>query len=320
MSIVPVAHTQPGKSNRRCCCCALNQTHPNCGGSCSNSTEVSWINAALRRHGALRQLRSPRHQRRRHDICKRGIDLLRTFAGYDTSGGSGLSPSIWAHAREGPASVAGKTVGHWATQRRNVKFDNPHADGRRDPRNGSRDGRTPRSLRYRWSNEGLGIFAHGGRGVGGQVSEPGGATSVNLDALSRQYLGWSQPRYLADNTLASFPSSAWPHCTGHADEAGHQHQRILVGGEPAAHWWDAGMYRWLSPLDRRSVDSACGPQLMGSKGLNNFNAYHTGPHQGHGHEWPLKIHQDCRHADGRPPNVAALSGNAHCSGFQPTAY
>ena len=278
-TIVPVTHTQPG-SPTGVVIAALNQAHPNCGGSCSNSTEVNWINAALAATAPYVNYASL-DSNGNGSISVDEALIYFVLAGYETSAGNGLSPSIWAHAWEGPATVAGKTVGHWALNGEMYSATTRMQMGVVTHEMGHAMGGLPDLYDIDGYNEGMGAFSLMAAGSwGAQSGETGGTTPVGLDALSRQYLGWSQPQYPLDNALTTFVAALSSPTAPIMlmKPAVSTSEYWLVENRPPT-GWDAGMYTFLGPWDGGLLIQHIDLNV-GTKGFNDFNAYLTGPHQG----------------------------------------
>jgi len=280
ISIAAVPHTQPGGATG-VVTVSLAQNHPNCGGDCYYPTESTWVNGAL-------AAAAPYVNFAALDTNSDGtisVDetlIYFVLAGYETSGGSGLTPSYWAHAWGGAnVSVAGKSVNHWALNGEMYDASNRMPMGIIAHEMGHAMGGLPDLYDINDVNEGLGIFSlMAGGSWGRKAGEIGGTTPVALDALSRQYLGWSTPQFPNDGSTISFPSAL----SGPTapvilmNSALSTSEYWLVENRPPVSW-DAGMYdslgSWSGGLLIQHIDLN-----IGSKPFNDFNAYVAGSHQG----------------------------------------
>jgi M6 family metalloprotease-like protein len=280
VSIAPVSHTQAG-SPAGVVTVSLAQNHPNCGGSCSYATESAWINSVL--SAAAAHVNFPALDTNGNGTISVDETLIYfVLAGYESSAGSGLTPSIWAHAWGGPGvGVSGKVVNHWALNGEMYNTTNRMTMGVVAHEMGHAMGGLPDMYDITGNNGGIGIFSLMAAGSwGAKVGEIGGTTPVSLDAFSRQYLGWSTPQYPADGSLVTFDrslsSSTAPVML--MNSAVSTSEYWLVENRPPT-GWDAGMYTslgsWTGGLLVQHIDLN-----RGSKALNNFNAYVAGGHQG----------------------------------------
>ncbi len=279
VTIAPVPTTQPGNPNG-VVTVNLATTHPNCGKSCSYSTESAWINSALSAAAPYVNFASL-------DTNSDGtisVDEALVYfivAGYEASAGAS-TPSVWAHAWGGSGvGVAGKAINHWAYNGERYNSSILMTMGVVTHEMGHAMGGLPDLYDISGSNGGLGIFSLMASGSwGSQVGETGGTTPVGLDAWSRQYLGWSTPQEPSNGSLVSFTS---PLLSSTATV-------MLANGamSTSEYWlvenryptsWDAGMGRtlgsWSGGLLIQHIDLN-----IGSKSANSFNKYVSGSHQG----------------------------------------
>ncbi|MDB5929066.1 MAG: family metalloprotease protein, partial [Polaromonas sp.] len=205
VSIVPVAHTQ-ATSPAGVVTVSLPQRHPNYGNNFVYEVERAWISNALAE--AARYVNFPSLDANGDGTIEVDETLIYfVLAGYESAAGHG-TPSIWAHAWGGPnVSVSGKVVHHWALN--GEMFDATH----RMPMGviahemGHAMGGLPDLYDPSGTNSGLGIFSLMANGAwGARAGEISGTTPVNLDAWSRQYLGWSSPQAPTSNGAVTFAS------------------------------------------------------------------------------------------------------------------
>jgi M6 family metalloprotease-like protein len=285
IAVSPVATTQPGGLTGFVTV-SLAQNHPNCGGSCSYATETAWVNSAL-------AAAAPYVNFAALDTNGDGtisVDealIYFVLAGYETSAGSGLTPSIWAHAWGGSGVTAGgKAVNHWALNGEMYNASTQMKMGVIAHEMGHAMGGLPDLYDINGKNLGLGIFSVMAFGSWGRLaSEIGGATPVGFDAWSRQYLGWSTPQSAVNGTFSfvsgqSSPSSALMLMNSSVSTS----EYWLVENRPPL-GWDAGMYQymgtWTGGLLVQHIDLN-----IGTKSANSFNAYVVGSHQGNMAEEP----------------------------------
>lgn len=286
VSISPVAHTQPG-SPAGVVTVSLAQNHPNQGGNYTYAVESAWINSAL-------AAAAPYVNFAALDTNGDGtisVDETLVYfivAGYETSAGSGMAPSYWAHAWGGTGvGVSGKNVNHWALNGEKYDASNLMQMGVIAHEMGHAMGGLPDLYDISGNNAGLGIFSLMASGSWGRrVGELGGTTPVGLDAWSRQYLGWSTPQFPANGASISFgsPLSSPAASVMLMNGASSTSEYWLVENRPPV-GWDAGMYpylgSWTGGLLIQHLDLN-----VGSKSANSFNEYVSGAHQGNLAEEP----------------------------------
>jgi M6 family metalloprotease-like protein len=296
ISVVPVTSTQSG-SPSGVVSVSLARNHPNCGSSCSYSTESGWINSAL-------AAAAPHVNFAGLDTNSNGtIEVDEALIYFVLAGGeassSGPAPSIWAHAwGGGGVSVAGKSVNHWALNGEMYSVSNRMTMGVVTHEMGHAMGGLPDLYDISGNNGGLGIFSLMSSGSWGRKSgEVGGATPVGLDGWSRQYLGWSTPQTPGNGAVVSFPSAlSNPNASVMLmNSAASTSEYWLIENRPPV-GWDAGMAAvfgiWSGGLLVQHIDSN-----IGSKSANSFNKYVGGSHQG---------------------NMAVEASNANCSLVTPS--
>lgn len=279
ISIVPVAHTQAG-SPAGVVTVSLPQMHPNYGKEFVYEVERTWINNALA--AAARYVNFPALDANNDQTI--GVDetlIYFVLAGYESSAGHG-TPSIWAHAWGGlNVSVSGKSVAYWAVNGEMFDATTRLPMGVIAHEMGHAMGGLPDLYDQSLSNSGLGIFslmANGGWGA--RPGEIIGTTPVNLDAWSRQYLGWSNPQAPTSNSAMTFrsPLSSRGASVMLMNRAHSTSEYWLVENRPPV-GWDAGMSAflggWTGGLLIQHIDLN-----VGTKAANSFNTYVSGGHQG----------------------------------------
>jgi M6 family metalloprotease-like protein len=281
VSISPVAVNQAGSPNG-VVTVTLGTTHPNCGSSCTYSTESTWINSAL-------AAASPYVNFVALDANLDGtisVDealIYFVVAGYETSASSGLSPSIWAHAWGGAGvTVQGKNVNHWALNGERYDASNLMQMGVIAHEAGHAMGGLPDLYDVNGHNEGLGIFSLMAAGSWGhQPGQTPSTTPVGLDAWTRQYLGWATPQTPVSGATASLvsglASSSAPFMLM-KDTTSTSEYWLVENRTPTS--WDAGMLPWMKSgwtggLLIQHIDLN-----VGTRSGNTFNAYVSGGHQG----------------------------------------
>ena len=279
VSIVPVAHTQPG-SPAGAVTVWLPQPHPNYGNNFSLPVESAWVNSALA--AAAPYVNFPALDANGDGTIAVDETLIYFIvAGYEAAAGQG-SPSIWAHAWGGSnVGVSGKRVDHWALNGEMYNASTRLPMGVIAHEMGHAMGGLPDLYDISGINGGLGIFSlMGGGNWGARAGETVGTTPVNLDAWSRQYLGWSNPQTPAGNGVLSFagPLSSPGAAVMLMNSAASSSEYWLVENRPPV-GWDAGMGSylgtWTGGLLVQHIDLN-----VGSKSANSFNQYVSGGHQG----------------------------------------
>jgi M6 family metalloprotease-like protein/uncharacterized repeat protein (TIGR02543 family) len=279
ISIAAVPHTQPGGPTG-VVSVTLGTNHPNCGGSCSFSTESAWINAAL-------AAAAPYVNFAALDTNGNGtisVDealIYFVLAGFESSAGAS-TPGIWAHAWGGPGvAVSGKNVDHWALNGERYNATEIMRMGVIAHEMGHAMGGLPDLYDISGKNQGLGIFSLMAGGSWGRKSgEIGGTTPVGLDAWARHYLGWSTPQYPSDGASVTFVSglASKDSAVMLLNPATSSSEYWLVENRPPTNW-DGGMYpnlgTWTGGLLIQHIDLN-----VGTKSGNSFNSYTVGPHQG----------------------------------------
>ena len=287
ISVSPVTHTQSG-SPAGVVTVTLAQNHPNSGGNFNYATETAWINSALA--AAATNVNFVALDTNGDGTISVDETLIYfILAGYETAAGSGLTPSIWAHAwGGGGVSVSGKYINHWALNGERYNASTQMQMGVIAHEAGHALVGLPDLYDISGNNEGLGIFSlMAGGSWGAKSGEIGGATPSGLDAWSRQYLGWSTPQFPANGATVSFASAlSSPGATILLmNGASSTNEYWLVENRPPV-GWDAGMARslgssWTGGLLIQHIDLN-----VGSKSANSFNRYVSGAHQGNMVEEP----------------------------------
>jgi len=279
VSIAPVAHTQPG-SPQGVVSVWLPQPHPDYGNNFSYAAESSWVNSAL--YAAAPYVNFPALDTNGDGTIAVDEALIYfVVAGYEASAGGG-GPSIWAHSWGGPGvGVSGKNVDHWALNGEMYSATSRVQMGVIAHEMGHAMGGLPDLYDITGNNAGLGIFSlMASGGWGARAGEVFGTTPVNLDAWSRQYLGWSSPQTPAGNgavTLGS-PLTSRGAALMLMNSARSSSEYWLVENRPPV-GWDAGMQSYLGPwaggLLVQHIDLN-----VGAKTDNSFNQFTSGGHQG----------------------------------------
>ena len=280
VSISPVANTQPGSSTG-VVTVTVPQSHPNCSSNCSYATESAWVNSALAAAAPYVNF-AGLDTNGDGSITVNEVLVYFILAGYEASGGGG-APNYWAHAWGGAGvSVAGKSVNHWALNGEMYSVGNRMKMGVIAHETGHAIGGLPDLYDVNQVNQGLGIFSlMAGGSWGGKAGEQIGATPVSMDALSRQFLGWSTPQFPGDGAFTTFDSAlASPSSPIMLMNSTMSTSEYWLVENRAPVSWDAGMYKqlgasWSGGLLIQHVDLN-----IGSQGANNFNAYVSGSHQG----------------------------------------
>lgn len=216
-------------------------------------------------------------------------------AGYEGSGSFG-SPSVWAHAwfswtGQGTAhevSIAGKILSDWAMN--GELYD----DGVRMPFGvvvhelGHQFCKLPDLYDVAQYNEGLGHFSLMAGGSWGclPLATPG-STPVNLDAWSRQYLGWETPQTPSSGTITLGTPFNGQHSAVRLSSPSHRSTEYFLAEVRALSGWDAGLgglrgfsgvAGFIGGLLILHVDDTVGSGSLDQ--ANDFNKYVAGQNQG----------------------------------------
>lgn len=285
VSISPVTHTQTGNP-AGVISVTLAGNHPNTGSVLNLATETTWANQALAAASSYIDFSTL-------DTNANGVldtdeaSVYFILSGYDASSTTEL-PSIWSHSTIDFTGSPELTVD-------GIKIRRWSATGERaDAAQRTRMGIVTHEAAHLLFNlpdlfdttaktPGVGIFSLMGTGCWGLTLADfvQGATPVNLDAWSRQYLGWATPRIpmtTASMTFAGALSSANAPVKL-ADPRVSTNEYYLIENRPPT-GWDAGMLRsfvdsWSGGLLVLHIDEG-----IGSPALNTINHYTAGGHQG----------------------------------------
>ncbi|QTN28811.1 M6 family metalloprotease domain-containing protein [Rhodoferax sp. AJA081-3] len=279
VSISPVEHTQHS-SPAGLVSVLLPQRHPDCAAQCTYLQEADWVNSAL-------TAAAPYVNFAALDTNGDGtIDVSETLiffvvAGYEASANGALAPNVWAHSWGGDGvGIAGKRVRHWALHGEMVDSFTRMGIGAMAHELGHLAG-LPDLYDTSGSNAGLGGFSLMSSGSWGRTGvEPAGTTPVALDALSRQFLGWSVPQTPPNGSRVSFVSGLTS--PGSAvllmNSSLNTSEYWLVENRPPE-GWDVGLQdvlgAWTGGLLIQRVDLKAGSPF-----LSNFNTLVPGRQQG----------------------------------------
>ncbi len=285
VAIAPVAHTQPGGAPG-VVTVALPEKHPDAQNDIDFWLEVSWVNRSLAAAAKFVDFRAL-------DSNRDGVisvdEALVYFilAGFEASTGQLRRPGIWAHR------LGADCVGVRLGPNEDIRVDNWAVNGEMyDASTRMQIGVIAHEMGHAMSglpdlydtankNAGLGHFSVMSRGSwGARPTDIPGAMPVGLDAWSRQYLGWSTPRYLKSGSSATFesglkdPSSAVMLMNSATSTSEYW---LLENRHPVG--WDAGLTsfldNWQGGLLIQHIDANVGNQAD-----NSFNRSDAGPHQG----------------------------------------
>lgn len=288
LTVAPAAHTQSG-SPAGVVKVTLAQNHPNCGGSCSYSTETAWIQAALNQAASSVNFNA-------FDTNNNGAidnaELVVYFilAGYERSGTT-KTPNIWAHAWGGSGVTAGsKAFTSWALNGELNNADLRHPNGVIAHELGHSMAGLPDLYDTAGYNAGLGMFSLMASGSwGASLSDTSsGDTPVALDAWSRAYLGWSNPRVPTSNgAVLNFPAPlSAENAPVQLINAGVSTTQYFLAENRTPTRWDLGIQSWLGAswtggLLIQHIDITIGSSSNnGTPGSNDINRYVSGSHQG----------------------------------------
>jgi len=214
-------------------------------------------------------------------------------AGYEESAGSGLTPAVWAHAwnswtGQGAAhqvTVAGKVLSDWAMNGEYYDATNPMPFGVIAHELGHQFCGLPDLYDTSQANEGLGNFSLMAAGSwGAQAARTPGSCPVNLDAWSRQYLGWETPVSPASGTVTLGTPANGTHPAIKLFGAGHRSTEYFLAEVRSLTGWDAGLERFGTFIGLAGgllvlhVDEEVGSGSLSAG--NDFNTTTAGGHQG----------------------------------------
>ena len=280
--VSPIPHSQAG-SPTGVISVTISSNHPACKkGNCNYAIESGIVNAAL---GAATPYVDFASLDTNGDGTISVGEALFYFiwAGYEESAGSGLTPSVWAHAWSGSGvAVSGKAVPVWAINGAKHDQTNAMPMGVITHELGHQMAGLPDLYDTSNTNSGLGIFSVMASGSwGAKKDKLGGSTPTGYDAWSRQYLGWSRLQTPADGQTATLVSGL----------ASDNSAVILMneGVSSSEFWlvenrtqlnWDEGIWAgfqadWPGGLLVQHIDLN-----IGSQANNDFNKYVEGSHQG----------------------------------------
>lgn len=285
MTVTPVTHNQAG-SPAGIVNCTLALNHPNSGRRATDyAGEKTWVQAALRAvNSTVSGVDFDALDTDGDGTIETNEALIYLIpAGYEASG-SVKTPNVWAHALSGLTVKAGtKNLSVWAINGELNNSDVQHPMGVIAHELGHQMCALPDLYDTSDTNQGLGQFSLMASGSWGRdAGESGGITPVNLDAWSRQYLGWSAPRTPSASASLSFGAalSSANAPVKLANSAVSSTEYFLVENRQAT-GWDLGLAGLLSAsgytggLLVQHVDIS-----IGTPGANDINRYGTGAHQG----------------------------------------
>lgn len=279
-NIIPVPHTQPGKPTG-VISVQIPTFHPRCGSACTYATETNWVNRALAEAAKYVNFANL-DTNNNGDLSGDEVVVYFITAGYESSVGAG-SPGIWAHAWGGNGvTAAGLSVRKWAMNGEWYNSSRYMTMGIVAHEMGHALFGLPDLYDISYLNSGMGAFSLMASGSWGRKddTETSGTTPVNLDAWSRQYLGWSTPRVVPSGTSVGFADPLL--------DKSSTLQLINSAITSSEFWlienrtptgWDRGLYpylgAWKGGLLIQHVDTNIGDRVT-----NSINKYTAGSHQG----------------------------------------
>ncbi|UFS68797.1 M6 family metalloprotease domain-containing protein [Geomonas sp. RF6] len=192
ITVAPAAHTQSGNPPG-IITATITDPHPNYGGDISYSADTAVANHALLQASSYIDFASY-DTNGDHYLQPEELAIYFIYAGYEASG-SWQTPSVWAHAWWGGSITAGtETVTYWALNGELNDRSVQHPMGVIVHEMGHALFSLIDLYDTSYTNEALGNFSTMAAGSwGADIGEDGGTTPTNLDAWSRNWLGWSQP-------------------------------------------------------------------------------------------------------------------------------
>lgn len=285
ISITPITTSQPG-SPTGVVKVKLSGNHPDCAGNINYYTEVAWINEALSLATAYIDFAAL-------DTNGNGIldnteaSVYYVLAGYEASCTSNR-PSIWAHSWQNfagyPNAISdGIQITPWAVNGELDYNSGQLGIGPTTHETGHQIFGLSDLYDTTSTNEGIGVYSLMGAGSWGYAVGDSkiGNTPVNLDAWSRQYLGWTTPRIpMAEGVMTFGAATATEDSTVRlADPRVNDKEYFLIENRPPT-GWDAGMWyafptMWTGGLLVLHID-----ENIGHPDMNDINAFVSGNHQG----------------------------------------
>jgi M6 family metalloprotease-like protein len=279
VTLSPASHNQSGNP-AGIITVTVSDSHPNYGKNYDITTETTILNHALAQ--AASYITFAGYDTNADGVIEQSeLNIYFIYAGYEASG-SAKTPSIWAHAWGGSITAGTKQVHKWAQNGELNNNDVQHPMGVIAHEMGHSLCGLPDLYDTSGTNSGLGIFslmAGGSWGADTVAGEDGGTTPVNLDAWSRQYLGWATPATLPSNGVRSFPLPLSSRSSSVVlDPAVGAEYFLAENRYPTG--WDLGMRSsmgsdWQGGLLILHVDNN-----IGTPGSNDINRYVYGSHQG----------------------------------------
>lgn len=281
LAITPVAHTQAGNPPG-VVTVTLASTHPNTAGNYTFASDQAWGNSALQLAAGYVDFNSlDTNGDGRLDTAEVVIYFI--AAGYETSAGSGLTPSMWAHAwwTSGTGLTAGtKNVRRWALNGEKYNATTSMPMGVIAHELGHQLCGLPDLYDISGTNSALGNFSlMAGGSWGRNVGQVGGTTPTLLDAWSREFLGWTTP---VVPTEAGTISLAQPLASASSayklinPAVSSSEYFLLENRQPTG--WDAGLRGyasfgsgWSGGLLITHIDTTAG-----TLGYNDINCYFMG--------------------------------------------
>ncbi len=223
------------------------------------------------------------------------LSVYLILAGYEESG-TLLIPSVWAHAwsswtNRGAAHqvpIAGKILTDWAMNGEMYSLTDPMPFGIVAHELGHQICKLPDLYDTSYTNAGLGHFSLMAAGNWGRKQgEVGGATPVNLDAWSRQYLGWETPQTPSSGTITLGTPFNGQYAAVRLSSSSHRSTEYFLAEVRALSGWDAGLgglngfsgvAGFIGGLLILHVDDTVGSGSL--EQANDFNRYVAGQNQG----------------------------------------
>ena len=311
VSITPLATSQSGCPSG-VIRIKMSGNHPNYAGNIDYYTEVAWLNEAVSLASAYVDFSAL-------DVNGNGVldnteaSVNYILAGYEASC-TNLRPSIWAHKWQNfygyPSVISdGIQITPWALYGELDYNGNQLAIGAPTHENAHQIFGLPDLYDTTSTNSGIGIYSLMGAGSWGYAPTDTkiGATPVNLDAWSRQYLGWATPRIpMAEGSMTfGLPTATEDSPVKLADPRVSSKEYFIIENRPPI-GWDTGMYcafynnTWSGGLLAIHVD-----ENIGTPYNNDINKYIAGSHQG------VMVEEASTAYGSLLNNPATFSGNPH---------
>lgn len=277
LTVTPVAHSQIGNP-AGIISVTIASNHPNLGGSYTFSSDQAWGNSALAQAASYINFNSfDTNGDNKLDTSE--IVIYFVAAGYEYSAGSGLTPSMWAHAwwTTGTGLTAGsKNVQRWALNGEYYSNNTQMTMGVIAHELGHQMCGLPDlyDISSPKQNNAMGIFSLMASGSwGASYNGTGGTIPTTLDAWSREYLGWATPVQPTIGTVDFNYALSSPSAVAKFINAAKSTTEYFLVENRQPTSWDNGIKRWLGNSWSGGLLITHIDTTAGTRGSNDINSY-----------------------------------------------